>query len=1359
MKNRIAFIIGFIIYSHFLFAYSNDNYNFSYSEIKGLSQSNVKAILQDSWGFMWFGTKNGLNRFDGHENKIYDCDDLITGTGNHNISCLFEDEDRNMWVGTDKGIYIYNPFQEKFRLFSASTKRGIKITDWVAKIESDLNGNIWMVIPNQGVFRYNKAQKQLYNYPFDSDKKLNVKKLPECLCVLRSGQVWVGTSGNGLYNYNPQKDSFTQHLIDHVGTNVAGDYIYRICEYGDYIAMGIHDGQLKKYNYKTNTFSIVNSPSVHYTIIREVACFDNVLWVGTENGLFIINEAEGKTDNLKEDPFDKGSLTENKIYSIYKDREGGIWVGTLFRGVAHLPKQSFSIEKFVPTPAKNSICGKNIREIKEDETGKIWIGTEDNGLSVFDPRLKTFRNITPSGGVRFTPLCMTIDQDKAWVGLFKNGVDIIDTKTYAIKHLSPKDMNLDESSIWAILQDKKGRIWIGNGWGVYSADKSSLQFKRHNEFGYNFIYDLYEDCKGRIWAGTMGSGVFKYTPETGRIEHYQHVERNPNSLASNSISSITEDKKGTIWFATDRGGICRYNDRTNNFKCYTKKNGLPDDFSYKIIEDNNGLLWFGTNHGLVRFNPEKETVRIFTKDDGLPNNQFNYKSALKASNGSLYFGTIDGLISFHTDKMQKNRSIPPVYITRLSIFNKEMLVGAEDSPLKESITHTNEVVLKHNQSNISFDFAALSYTAPTANKFRYKLENFDKEWTSGTNISSANYTNIPPGKYTFRVMAANNDGVWNEQGAYLEIVIKAPWWKTNTATAIFMILTMAILLYFLISYQEKQKNVLKEKQLAIENEKEKEIYSAKIEFFTNIAHEIRTPLTLINGPLEYILEKKNPDPTIQKDLMIMEQNVKRLLNLVNQLLDFRKVDEQKYFLNFSQVNINTLLSETVERFEPLIEQKEKVLDFVMSETEMVVRVDKEAITKIISNMMTNAMKFSDKYIRVELSTADNNAIIRVINDGKQISPELSEKVFEPFYSYSNETELPGTGIGLSLAKKLTQLNNAELFIDNKGVNTTFVLSIPLLDASEIKAEPEQEAQEITMNEIITKDEGKTVISEESEEIEAKEYTILIADDEKELLDYLSERLNEIFNVYTASNGKEALEILAETHIDLILSDVMMPVMDGLELCNTIKTNDDLAQIPVVLLTAKTDMDSKIKSLENGADAYIEKPVSFNYLSKHLIMLLKNREKEKKSFLNKPFFPIQKMKVSKNDEKLLSKIIELIENNLTEPGFNVSNLASMLRMSRSGLHHKIKITTSLSPVEFIKLIRLKKAAKLLQEGEYQIAEVCYMVGINSPSYFSKLFYTQFGVTPKEFSKNKGVVNPNLKKAGTDTEKEEKEETEH
>ncbi len=1324
MKYAFWFILSFVasITAH---AFTNNNSNYFFSRIdgeSGLSQVDVKSLIQDSYGFMWFGTRNRLNRYDGISIKVFDCYDPVAKKGNNNISALFEDPEHKLWIGTDKGVYIFDPVYEKFTCFGDTSNTQTTIHDWVADIRADYDHNIWIVMPNQGVFRYHLLSKKLFHYVIGNPELHNQGNV-QCICIEQNGMVWVGSNGGGVYLYDKGCDSFIPYLGDSNGGTLENENIYTMCDYGEDLILGIHEGKLRRFNKRKNSVSDVNAPDVHYKIIRHVLNINDEIWVGTEDGLFVINELENTVSHIQEDPMYAHSLPDNHIEKIYKDNENGIWIGTIFGGVSYLPRWSKTFERYVPSSNKNSIGSTRIRELKEDFQGNIWIATEDAGINIYNPKSKTFTRMGKEEGLSLYNnnriLGFWIDVNQVWVGFFKNGLDVIQLPNFKVQHYSGESLNLDEASIYAICEDRYGKIWLGNGWGVYVGDKNKRDFKRVDAFGLNYIYDIMEDSEGCIWVATMGNGVFRYNQKNGDLKHYERNAVDDTSLSSNSVSSITETSRGDIWFATDRGGISRYNKATDNFTSFSVKDGFPDDVAYKIVEDKERNLWFGTNNGLVKFNPQTKEVKIFRQSDGLPGNQFNYKSGLMSSAGKLYFGGLSGLVAFDPSLFKDNTFIPPVYITKVSVSNVEINMHSGHCPMEKSISHTRKITLRYNQSNISFDFVALSFIAPSANKYAYKMENVDNDWIYTNNTHSASYAKLPPGEYTFRVKGSNNDGIWNDAGTSIEIEILPPWWLTHIAIACYALLLILLLACFGRSYKQRTDKRHAQKRKLFESEKEKELYSSKVEFFTNIAHEIRTPITLINGPLESMMEMEIKDPEIKKSLSIMSKNTTELLNLVNQLLDFRKVDSNKFILNLSMINLSDMLREVYARFEPEAFRQKKSMTLLLPPDDVLLSADKDALPKIFNNLFLNAIRYSDQYIEIELVMENGYVLTYVKNDGDLILPELSEKIFDPFYQVNKDRKAASSsGIGLSLARSLAELHHGYLYFREEDGMNQFVLKLPLEQADMEK-------------EVIP--DGYILDDNEDKHEPAHAEIILVVEDNVEMLSFISDKLRKQFVVEKAGNGIEAIKILEEKTVDLVLSDVMMPEMSGFELCKNIKTNLEYSHIPVVLLTAKNDLESKIHGLEMGADAYVEKPFSMGHLITQLTTLLNNRRREKEAFMRKPFLPIQNIGMNKADEQFVQKIIDIIQDNITDSNFNVERLAENIYMSRSSLHRKIKALTELTPTDFIRLIRLKKAAELIQSGQYRIGEVCYLVGINSPSYFIKLFQKQFGMTPKEFEK--------------------------
>lgn len=1302
--------------------YPNNPGNYFFSRVNvdnGLSHNTVKAVIQDSYGFMWFGTRNKLSRYDGTSVKIFDCNDPIAQKSNNNICSLFEDESKQLWVGTDKGVFTYDPIKEKFTFFDKKSKKGIQPNDWVSSIQTDNNRNIWIVVPNQGVFRYSIDDSKLHHYLIGSPDSPNQGNA-QCMVIEKNGRIWIGTNGGGVYLYNKEKDSFAQFLGDKDGDSLKGADIYTICDYGDELLIGIHEGKLRKLNKKRNTLSDVNAPEVHYKIIRDIVCLNDEIWVGTSNGLFIINEMTGKVTNIKEDPMDNKSLSDNMIHKIYKDKEDGIWITTNYGGVNYLSNSGIKFNRFIPLNHRNSISSKQIGQLIEDNEGNIWIATEDSGVDIYNPKSGEFKRVGRDIG---RPLyyqkivSLYHDENQVWIGYFKNGLDIVQLPAFSISHYSGEVLGLSEPSIYAICEDHLGRIWIGNGWEIYVGDKKTKKFDVQALARYSYIHDIAEDPEGYIWVATMGNGVFKYNLDTGKTDHFKHDPSDSTSLSSNSVGDITIDSSGKVWFSTDRGGICCYNRDTHNFTSFSIKDGLPDDVAYKILEDKNHNLWFGTNNGLVKLNPQTKDIHVFKQSDGLPGNQFNYKSALASNSGLFYFGGLNGLVSFDPYEYKTNTIVPPVYITKLTVFNKEINVNSAGSPLEKSIIHTQDITLKHDQSNLRFDFVALSYTAPDANKYAYKMEGIDSDWVYTNENHSISYAKLPPGKYTFKVKGSNNDGMWNNDPAYINIEILPPWWQSTAAYFIYFCLFLCAVSYWFYWYNKKQDKRNKEKQRVFEAEKEKELYSSKVEFFTNIAHEIRTPVTLINGPLESLLEMDIADNEIRKNLQIMGKNTSELLILINQLLDFRKVDNNKFLLTYTDVNIAETLQDVYLRFESSAIKQNKQIKKILPDKDLHAPVDREAFIKILSNLFSNAVRYSKEYIEYELGSDEKYLILRFSNDGQLIPDDLSEKIFDPFYQLEKDRNInASSGIGLSLARSLAEQHKGMLYYEVYSGMNTFILKLPLIQENVEK---------------IVIDEDYIVEDEETNYEKHNKETILIVEDNPEMLSFLGGKLQNRFDVEMASNGIEALDRLNEKRVDIIVTDVMMPDMDGFELCEKIKSNIEFSHIPIVLLTAKNDLDSKIKGLKAGADAYVEKPFSFNYLLSQLDTLLNNRQREKKAFMQKPFLAIQQMGMNKADEQFMNKVIEIIHENITDTNFNVERLADLVYMSRSSLHRKIKALSGLAPTDFMRLIKLKRAAEIILEGNYHIGEVCYLVGINSPSYFIKIFSKQFGMTPKEF----------------------------
>lgn len=1208
-------------------AYATGNYSFKrIDNTFGLSSSNVKCVAEDSYGFIWLGTKNGLHRYDGLDMRRLNCFDYKKKQGNNNIAALYEDERKMMWVGTDRGVYLYNPKTDTFSFLDRKDRRNGKYPDnWVQTIDGDGKGNVWVLLPDLGVFHYHGQSVDYYSVtPIKDNLK---EKFPSNICVDDNGDVWVTTASAGIYKFDKRARRFVR-VVAADGQDMEGVMFTTVVEDTDgSLIFASTNGYLFRYNPVHNTFSKINFSAEGKIYMRCMQCFEDEIWIGTQHGLYILNKYDNTETVLHEDPLNKFSLSDDIIYCLYESRSGDVWIGTSFGGVNYTSRNKFYFKVF---GLWSGLTGRVVNGLTQSADNRIWIGTEDRGLFSLNP----------------------------------------------------------STNIISAISD------------ITAAQKTVLLLTAFN---------------GSVYAGFSRGGLLR-VDGSGRVSTVLNIKEKDNS-----VYSYLKDSRGNVWVSTDRGGISRYNKKEDNFTSFGIEEGLPDDVAYNILEDNNGNLWFGTNKGLVKFNPDTRAVRVFTVKDGLPNNQFNYNSAIKANDGLFYFGSIGGIIAFNPDKEDNQTMQSSLYFTQLRILNEEVTVDTKNSPLKENIMFTRRLTLPYDMATFSLRVVSPSFGVTSGSMYSYKLEPVNSEWISmsGNQIS---FANLPPGTYNLCVKVDTHGQTITKS---LEIVITPPWYSSKWAYLAYIILIVAGVMLWFVLYRNHKEKQLRERQHLFAVNKEKELYQNKVNFFTEVAHEIRTPLTLIDAPLEAIEEIGINNSRVQHYLKVTRQNTKRLLNLTGQLLDFQKIDSNRLTFKYENVDISALVNETIDRFEPAMTLKNKELIRNVADEPVIVSTDREAVIKILSNLLNNALKYARRRVKVSLTTDDSNFIIKVTSDGDKISDSEKKLIFKRFYQIdkSNSGE-NGVGIGLPLSLSLASLLGGSLELADDGSDgNTFVAILP------------QNKEGIKHNNKLTVDTSDYLLEEETNQ--AKEntggYTVLIVEDNDNMREFLAEQANMSFTIETARNGKEALEKLAGSHIDLIVSDVMMPEMDGFSLCKAVKADINLSHIPIVFITAKNDLESKIKGLQLGAEAYIEKPFSVKFFRQLIRSLLDNRRRERESFSKKPFFNMDNMHMTKADEEFMNKVIKIIEDNVGEDNFNVECMADILCMSHSSLLRKIKSVFNMSPVELIRLIKLKKAAELIQEGKHLIGDICYMVGISSPSYFSKLFFKQFGISPKDFEK--------------------------
>ncbi|WP_374164853.1 two-component regulator propeller domain-containing protein [Arcticibacter sp. MXS-1] len=836
--------------------------------------------------------------------------------------------------------------------------------------------------------------------------------------------------------------------------------IPRIFDTGDrYLLVGTSNQGVKLFDKMTHAYEDLLSYNKQLSeiYVRDFLHYrGDEYWVATELGIFIYNLKTRKDTNLVKNVRDPYSLSDNAVYTLCKDREGGVWAGSFFGGLSYHPQQYTLFEKFFPTGTPGSISGTAVRKICKDAKGNIWIGTEDASLNRFDPKKLVFTTYAPSGNkssVAYSNIHgLMAYQNELWIGTFEHGLDVMDLKTNkVIRHYQyGADSNsLKSNFITHICRTQRGSIYIGTTNGLYVYNRRSdnftnVQFQR----GYRpFVYAMTEDSKGNLWISSFTEGIYKIETGTGRISNFRYRKGKKNGLRNNRVNSIFEASDRSLWLATEGGGLFKFREADTTVETYSRRDGLPSNFVFGVLEDSKTNLWISTSKGLACLERRTKKFSTYTKSNGLLYDQFNYHSAFKdESTGDMYFGTIKGLIRFNPDEFRKNRYNPPVYITGFEVQNKELAIDPAGQSLKKSVVLTDTIRLAYNQSSFNINFAALTFNSPLTTHYAYRMNGLDESWTYLKRNRRAYFTGLRPGTYTFRVKAMSDHGVGYGKEAVLTIVIHPPLWRTPLAYLIYGVVLFAIGWLCVRTYVHRMKSRHQRKLELLTYKKEKEIYKAKIDFFTKVAHEIRTPLTLIRGPMEKVLKEADDLPLIRKSLLIMEKNTARLLDLTNQLLDFRKVETDSFSLNFSECNLNELMTDLHDQFKPVMDQQKISFRLSVPPIPVIVRTDADAVSKIVGNLLSNALKYGERQVVLSLQTdgiRENSVAIKVRSDGFIIPEAQREKIFEPFFRIKEVQKKPGSGIGLSLARSLAELLQGSLSLgDSEDGMNVFILTLP-----------------------------------------------------------------------------------------------------------------------------------------------------------------------------------------------------------------------------------------------------------------------------------------------------------------------------
>jgi ligand-binding sensor domain-containing protein/signal transduction histidine kinase len=994
-------------------------------------------------GFLWFGTKDGLNRFDGYNFKVFRKTGKPGSIGNNFIHTIYEDKNGYLWIGTERGLYKYENLTESFSVIPGTENMG------VSEITCDSEGSFWFIY-GRGLVKYaaTSGQLQIFETPayFEATS----------VCTTPDGNLWISTANGLLERYDRTTASFTSYDLFESLSPPASRWIERITAMNNgLILIGTSVAGVKLFDPAKGKFrDIAVGKNQKDLFVRNfLQTGENEFWVGTEYGVYIHDLQTGNSTNLSKKYNDPFAISDNAVYTFCRDREGGTWVGTYFGGINYYPRKSTPFKKYFPKIGENSLSGNVVREIKEDKNGCLWIGTEDAGLNKLDTKTGMFTHYQTGGkkDIAYPNIHgLLVNGNELWIGTFEHGLDIMDIHTGMVVHHYDKssEPGLKSNFIYCIAASRSGKIMIGTTIGAYYFNRETNDFDTMPGMPvYNWYTSILEDANGVIWAGTYGNGVNYFNPRTRERGTLSYDSARATSLRSDRINSIFEDSGKNLWFATEEG-LSKWDPSVKGFVHYNVSNGFPSNYIISILEDSQSNLWVSTTKGLAKLDPKTGNVQVYSLSHGLLTDQFNFSSAYKDATGRMYFGSAKGMISFLPNEFGNNEVTPALYITGFQVNNEETNISDEDPILTKSISHTSKITLDHDQSTFSIDFAALSYTAPEMREYAYQLDGLSSNWTYIKGNRRIYFTELPPGTYTFRVKSSTSNGSWTKSETRLIIEINRPWWTSVLAFLIYATILIVVVIYIIRSANRRTAERNKRKLELLEIAKEKEILQAKIEFFTNVAHEIKTPLTLIKIPLAKVIKKTlGIVPEIENSLRIMDKNTNRLIELTQQLLDFRQTEINEFKLSFVRTNISELITDANKSFSSLAEQNNVSLLFNLPQNPVYAYVDAEAFNKIIYNLYSNAVKYADKKAEIvlfPLSQTDTTFTVLFKNDGYIIPDNLRDQIFQPFYRIKKTEGQNGTGIGLALSLSLTQLHKGTLEL-KKSIDkmNLFELSLPI----------------------------------------------------------------------------------------------------------------------------------------------------------------------------------------------------------------------------------------------------------------------------------------------------------------------------
>lgn len=1327
------------------------DYPFSKLAIQdGLSDNGINAIFKDHQGYIWFGTRSGLNRYDGYGVKVFRHDDADPASlKDDNIGGIFEGPDNKLYISTGTGgINIYDPQTERFIPHVDAYLRAQHLSQYgLVSILHDKGGRYYFIYGDSGVYRIDPGKAaiivggDMHAAPATSGRIYGA-------ALDQSGDLWLCYDNSLLKKIDTRsnKVSLLTDIMQHTIPRASSGYRLFI-DGKDQLWLYAPGNLSGLWNYDPSTEELLHftrdsgQARLSSNMVSDVLQDDKgLMWIATDQGGVNLLDRRTQTIRYLQHSDEERSLPENTITTLYRDNTGTVWLGTYKNGVCYYQQHMLRFPLYRRQPGEpESLPYNDVNCFAEDGKGNIWMGTNGGGLIYFDRAEKRFTRYrheasNPSSLSSDVVVTLAMDHDgKLWVGTYQGGLDRYDGRSFIhYKHKDADPGSLSDDRVFALHEDAGGDLWVGTMMGgLDRLDKTRGRFYHNNisipnSLHANYVPALAEDSAGNLWIGTS-YGIDVLIRNTGKYVYYTSDN---SKLGDNIVFGMSCDHAGNMWVATRRGLSVMQPGR-DTFQVFHTKEGLPSNTVLSILEDRDHFLWAGTSGGLSRIavSVEKGQIKItcvnFDEYDGLQGREFNQYAALRTRTGELLFGGANGFNLFRPESIDRDEHIPPVVLTGLQIFNKEV-------PLPASVPRDGKLVLAYDENNFTLEFAALSYINARKNRYAYRLTGFDKDWmtTDGRN-RRATYTNIDPGEYEFRVRASNSDGVWNEDGIRVVVIVKPPFWKTPFAYVLYVLFILAAL------YLGRMRIIRRAKaRFALAEERREalrihELDRMKIKFFTNLSHEFRTPLSLILSPADKLIRSVE-DAGRRQLAMTIERNAKRLLHLVNQLLDLRKMEVDELRLHMVHGDIAGFIKMTANSFADLAEERGIAFEYQADTDHLPALFDKDKVERILFNLLSNAFKFTPTggSVKVELAVAEKEEQsvlleLKVKDTGIGISVDQQQKIFESFFQGEAPGHIrnQGTGIGLAITREFVEMYGGTIKVESapdKG--SCFTVLLPVTVLAEVLPAAATPLPEEKMEE--------DVVAKKDMGGEKTHFKVLLVDDDDDFRFYLKDNLAPLFTILEAANGREGWQKALSGQPDLVVSDVNMPLMDGLELCKKIKGDERVRHIPVILLTALSSEQDQLRALGMGVNDYISKPFNVEILVSRIRNLLEFRGSVEETARRRVTVEPNEIVETPEEtgEEFVRKAVEVVEKHIANADFSVDDWARELGMSRTTLYKRILTATGKTPIGFIRSFRMKRAAQLLEKTRHNVAEVAYMVGFNNPKYFARYFKEVYGKLP-------------------------------